>query len=387
MRRKVQRRGCWAVLLGVLLGGCGEGEEKPTILRDCGGKWRPGPNLLDYRESSPAFLLADGRVLVAGGHFKGPNAPVDTAELLDVAANVSTATGGFVTSRTVVGTSGTVRLADGRVLTVSPFHFANQPPVASEIWDPAAGAWSVTGTMAEAGGPAVALRDGRVLVAGGIDWNVEAPFARSEVWDPRTGQWSSAAAMTTARTGHALLMLPSGEPIAIGGFARYPDGPGIGTSEIFDLASGTWGRVAGMTTGRAGPAVLLADGRVLAAGGTAESGGYRQQLASAEIYDPATNTWTAVAPMREARSRFTLTLLGDGRVLATGGGQDELVTASAEIFDPVSGRWSSTSPMGRGRGGHTAVRLANGEVVIIGGYPGSYTTEIYSPCARREPPG
>jgi hypothetical protein len=351
----------------------------PRVAEDCGA-WRAGPKLLDFRENSPVIALDDGRVLVAGGHFKGRGLPVDTSEIVDVAANTSVFTGPFTTSRTVVGISGTVMLPDRRVLTVSPYNLPTDATVASEVWSAMTGAWSVAGTMKMGGGPAVALADGRVLVAGGIDWSMDAPLARTEIWS--AGTWSTSGPMTTPRTGHALLLLPSGEPIAIGGFARYPDGAGVGTSEIFDLATSTWGRVATMTDRRAPAAVLLADGRVLAAGGTNESGGYKQQLKSAEIYDPKTNTWTAVGAMEEERSRFDLTLLADGRVLATGGGQDSFVTAVAEIFDPQTGTWSQTKPMATGRGGHHAVRLKTNEVLVVGGFPGSYTTEIYTPCVK-----
>jgi hypothetical protein len=367
----------------LVLGACASEPGDQPRFRDC-GSWRAGPMLLDYREASPVLLLDDGRVLVVGGHFKGRGVPLDTAEIVDVAASVSTFTGSFATTRTVVGASGTVRLSDGRVLSVSPFFSDTDPEVASEVWDPATGAWSVSGTMTEPGGPAVTLRDGRVLVAGGIDWSVDAPLSRSEIWDPHTGEWSSSGAMTTPRTGHALIELARGEPFAVGGFATYPDAPGVGSSEIFDVDSGSWGRLAPMIERRAGSVAILADGRVLAAGGTNESGGYKEQLVTTELYDPEANTWRAVGSMKQARSRFQLTLLADGRVLASGGGQDAQVTSSAEVFDPVSGQWSDTKPMTTGRGGHSAVRLASGEVLIVGGYPGSRTSEIYTPCVRPE---
>lgn len=364
-----------------VMAACADTHEDPApIAVDCGA-WRTGPKLLDFREASPALLLDDGRVLVVGGHFKGRGEPLDTSEIVDAAAGTSTFTGAFATTRTVVGVSGTVRMMDGRVLTASPWFDKKDPPVASEVWSPTTGAWTVTGAMAAPGGPAVALPDGRVLVAGGIDWTIDAPYARTEIWDPKTGTWSPSGAMTTPRTGHVLMVLPDGRPFAIGGFAKYPDGAGVGTSEIYE--GGAWGRVAPMTDRRAGSAVLLADGRVLAAGGSNESGGYKQELSTAEIYDPATNAWTAVGSMKEPRARFAMAVLADGRVLATGGGYDYVVRSSAELFDPVTRTWSETKPMAIARGGLTMVRLQNGEVLVVGGAPGSYTTEVYTPCVRK----
>jgi len=87
---------------------------------------------------------------------------------------------------------------------------------------------------------------------------------------------------------------------------------------------------------------LLKDGRVLAVGGVAGT----EVLDRAEIYDPAANSWTPVAPMHQARFDLTLTTLADGRVLAAGGAAPSPAggnrpLASAEVFDPASGSWSA----------------------------------------------
>lgn len=86
--------------------------------------------------------------------------------------------------------------------------------------------------------------------------------------------------------------------------------------------------------------------------------------------------------MRQARAAQTLTLLADGRVLAAGGSEYSFSnsTASAEIFDPARGTWTLVQPMLTARRGHSAVLLPNGEVLITGGYPGSFSSEIYTPC-------
>jgi hypothetical protein len=350
----------------------------PDAAASCIGTWRAGPALLDRREYSPLFALDNDRVLVVGGHFKGKGIPVDSTEILDLRSNTSMLAASFSTTRTVVGSGGTVMLPDRRVFSASPFWFSTNPAVASELYDPVANKWTVAGTMAFGGGPALALRSGAVIVAGGIDWNSDTPIARTEQWD--RGTWTTIAPMTTPRTGHALLLV-NDRPMAIGGFAKYPDGPGVGTSEIF--IDGKWGSVANMADKRAAPAVILNDGRVLAAGGTSESGGYKPELATAELYDPKTNTWRATGSMSETRTRFSLTVLKDGRVLATGGGNDAAVTSSAEIYDPATGTWTRVAPMASGRGGHTTILLSDGDVLVVGGDPATYTSEIFHPCARQ----
>jgi Galactose oxidase, central domain len=88
-----------------------------------------------------------------------------------------------------------------------------------------------------------------------------------------------------------------------------------------------------MATARGGhTATLLADGRVLVAGGTL--GFFRDVYDSAELYDPKTGSFGPTDPMTTAREHHTATLLADGRVLVTGGFNGSEILASADILDP-----------------------------------------------------
>jgi N-acetylneuraminic acid mutarotase len=130
-------------------------------------------------------------------------------------------------------------------------------------------------------------------------------------------------------------------------------------------------------------ATALADGRVLVTGGLTTG----SALKSAEIYDPATSTWTTVASMTAYRRLHTATRMDDGRVLVAGGWDDYNIPAGTEIFNPASGTWSSAGSLVNKRHGHTATLLANGRVMVIGGthtQDGSGTTyptqvEVYYP--------
>jgi hypothetical protein len=131
-------------------------------------------------------------------------------------------------------------------------------------------------------------------------------------------------------------------------------------------------------------ATLLADGRVLVAGGYDS---HYAPLASADLYDPKTGTFSPTGSMAGARGLHTATLLSDGRVLIAGGGPwgSMLLTASylasAELYDPKTGTFSPTGSLATARAWHTATLLADGRVVIAGGAGSAFlaSAELYDP--------
>src|SRR5450432_1708322 len=111
-------------------------------------------------------------------------------------------------------------------------------------------------------------------------------------------------------------------------------------------------------------ATALPNGKVLVAGGAGINFG---TLASAELYDPASGTWTTTGSLASARAGQTATLLPNGKVLvAAGFGGPSL--ASAELYDPASGTWTATGGLAIARYNHTATLLPNGKVLVAGGW-------------------
>jgi hypothetical protein len=129
------------------------------------------------------------------------------------------------------------------------------------------------------------------------------------------------------------------------------------------------------TARRSASAARLPDGRVLVSGGC-----NGQACTSAEIFDPAQDSWSDAAPMNVARVAATATRLGDGRVLVAGGG-----TGTAELYDPVTGVWTLTDSMRVSRRSHTATTLGSGRVLVAGGCDGDpcSITEQYDPARGR----
>jgi hypothetical protein len=231
------------------------------------------------------------------------------------------------------------------------------------------------------GHSATLLPDGRVLIAGGMRRNQD--FYRSaELFDPASGKFQPTGEMLVARVGHAAVLLPSGKVLIAGGWVGHSV---TDDAELYDPATGKFTTIAHMITKRGRPeGTLLRDGNVLITGGGAESDGPGSTIASAEIFDAATLKFRPSGSMHQARIAHSATLLADGRVLVAGGRGAE-VNDGAEIYDPKSGTFSETGRMTAARYKHTAGLLPDGRVLLAGGsderdWHGTLSSaEIYDP--------
>ena len=237
---------------------------------------------------------------------------------------------------------------------------------------------------------ATPLTGTRILVAGGL--RSRGPTGSSEIFDERVRRWTRAGSLGTPRLAHAAAGLFGGKVLAVGGgtLSLGSEPSYLASAEIYDPATNRWTRSASAATARANhTATLLRDGRVLVAGGLNSFG---PGLASAEIYSPATNRWASAGRMRDARFHHTATLLPDGRVLIAGGhsltgGGSTVALAGAELYDPASNSWAPAPRMSVARDNHTATLMPGGRVLVAGG--GSRTrgfvrsSEVYDPSSNR----
>lgn len=352
---------------------------------------RPSPtgSMLTGRQIHTATRLADGRVLVAGGYTLVDLA-VASAELYDPATNAFSSTGSLGAAR---GLHTATLLADCRVLIAGggPATWATRLGAflaSAELYDPTTGSFSPTGTMTAAreGQTATLLNDGRVLIAGGNDI-VEHAVASAELYDPTTGTFTPTGSMATARGFHTATLLSDGRVLITGGdpAAFVAPGPYFASAEIYDPTTGKFSATGSMTVGRdLHAATLLADGRVLITGGVTAAGP-APSLASAELYDPETGTFSLTGPMTVARVYQSSTLLADGRVLIAGGcprgrnyADNPQFLASAELYDPTTGTFTATGPMSERRTSQMATSLADGRVLMTGGVGGDGTRSLSS---------
>jgi hypothetical protein len=310
------------------------------------------------RSLHTATLLPNGKVLIAGGQFTDPIGEMgriyDTgaAELYDPVAGTFTATGDMNAAR--LAHTATL-LPSGKVLIAGGADkkdgLSVQALASAELYDPAAGTFTTTGGMntVRYGHTATLLPSGKVLIAGD-----GASGTSAELFDPAAGTFTATGTVGTgARTATLLLS---------GNVLVTEVGPG---AELYNPAAGTFTATGSMAVARSPcTATLLPSGNVLVAGG---SDGLT--VASAELYDPEAGLFAATGSPTSARRLHTATLLPSGKVLVVGGfplpttPTPNPVSASAELYDPASGTFTATGNMNVARFGHTATLLPSGAVL------------------------
>ncbi|MBZ5694138.1 MAG: hypothetical protein LAN36_02125 [Acidobacteriia bacterium] len=191
--------------------------------------------------------------------------------------------------------------------------------------------------------------------------------------------------MSVARAGHTAILLNNGMVLIAGG---YSGSAYLSTAELYNPATGTFTATGRMRSARSlHIATLLNSGKVLLTGGY--TGGIAL-ASSAELYDPSTGTFTATPNMHNQRANHTATLLGDGTVLIAGGQAGFLgssVISQAELYNPSTNTFITVGNMTAARAFHSATLLQGGKVLIAGGRNSGSTSqyssaELYDPLAH-----
>jgi N-acetylneuraminic acid mutarotase len=390
------------------------------------GRWATTGSMRGPREQFTATLLGDGDVLVAGGLNAAEYNPVGmkTADLYDPTTGTWTTTASMSYAR--YGQTATL-LRDGSVLV------AGGTTGTAEIYEPAAGIWAPPGAMStvRTDQTATLLPGGHVLVTGGTGPDgvaqttaeiflagpgplvTVAPLTLS-FGGQQVGTTSASETYTVTNRGSADLLASgvdveggdpgdftastdcNAAPVTPGGTCTVyvhftPAFPGLRGAIVavadnaplspqevavngYGGGPDAWVPVGSMTAARdefAG--TLLSDGDVLIAGG---GDGFETSLATAELYDPITQTFAPTGPLSTPRSFPTAILLPGGDVLVAGGLDSDTLLSSAELYDPTPGTWSPTGSMLNTGYGLASTLLPSG-MVLVTGYGSS--AELYDP--------
>jgi len=343
------------VLLASALATCGgDGGTGTTVAEP--HTWTAAQSMLNPRTGHTATLLADGKVLVAGGQSSFTSV-LASAELYDPNTDTWTQTGSMSTARTghtaTLLANGDVLVAGGAVTT--DLTLTNT----AEIYDSTSGTWSATGSMnlRSSDNAAVLLPNGNVVVASGTD---------AELYDTATGTWttiSSPGGDGYYTSANLMTVVPNVGVLAI--LNSLP--------QQYDSSTNVWtptNPLPGVQY-ESGPyqvnLTTLKDGTVLTAGGFIYPGGTQTVFPSvntAFIYQPSTGAWSTTGNMTTKRDAASASLLQDGTVLVFGGTSD----SSSELFDPSTGTWSATGNMVTALSiNGTATVLSDGRVLVAGG--------------------
>ncbi|MEV4805373.1 kelch repeat-containing protein [Nonomuraea sp. NPDC049421] len=261
----------------------------------------------------------------------------------------------------------------------------------------ATGEWRDTGALPAAAAwygqhdGAIVLGTGKVLVTGGAD-GASAALGQAALYDPEDGTWSATGSLRTPRRLHTTTLLPDGKVLVVGGIsgsAQFP-APGLAAAEIYDPESGQWTSTGAMKGARWGHSAVLVDGKVLVAGGTTlRSGQSVKALRTAELYDPDEGTWTETTDMTDARSGHPAVVLANGRVMVAGGTvpiarDEDAALAYCELYNPDDETWTPTGALLAPRAWHQATALSGGASVLVTGgrAPGGPGDGTFDPFSR-----
>ena len=363
----LKQRGALAILTIVAFVGAGA-LQSPALAVE--GSWRATGSLNVPRLQATATLLDTGRVLVAGGRNFAFTQVHNSAELYDPISETFSLTGSMTDAR---WSHTATRLANGKVLVAggftNPTSSANAQPVltSTELYDPATGTWTPTGSMSTRRALHVAqlLPSGKVLVAGGRTCDLPPPTAcnstfttnTAELYDPATGTWTPTANMNNNRTTTSAVLMGDGRVMVPAGFPG-----GQVTSEAYNPATGTWAYADTLNVPRARQgAMLLPDGDVLVAAGSIGAA-----TPTTETYDLATDTWSPAGNVAQNRFNFFFTELPNGKVLIAGGAGGATASTTAEVYDPVTRTWSSAGTLPAAFGSSSSNGNSTRMVVLAG---------------------
>jgi hypothetical protein len=336
------------------------------------------------------MLLKTGEVLLwdgpnedqASGAFEGGG---DTATLWNPTTDQFTPVPNFVTD---LFCSGHTVLADGRIMVMGGHVVGGVGLKDANIYDPITRQWTPVAPMNYPRWypTATTLSDGRVLVVSGSTVCQACIADIPEIYDPTTNTWTPLPAASAQIPLYPYnFLLPNGRIVAVG---AYDDHAFV--TQTFNLTTQKW-TVVDSRPLDGGSAVMYLPGKIMKSGSARQIAG---QSANADSWvidmNSATSSWRQIAPMNFPRMYHNLTTLPDGTVLVTGGGRvgDTLnlgaAVMEAEVWSPVTETWSTLGRMQTPRLYHSiALLLPDGRVLVAGGGRtegvDQLNAEIYSP--------
>ena len=334
------------------------------------------------RYGHTATLLNNGKVLVVGG--VGSGTKLASAEIYDPQTATWSPAGNIATARS---DHTATLLPNGKVIVVGGNGNNGSYLASCEVYDPATGAWAATGnlTTTRVGHTATLLNSGKILITGGVvppvviippNTGTTNTLSSAEIYDPATGAWTATGSMSTPRTQHAAVLMGDGKVYVTGGASG---GTILASTEMFDPVTGVWTLMNPLRAARSGHTATLGQNSdyVVVVGGTGTTSAIS---ATMDYYLTSVGNWEGVYPMLFAHNSHTTTLLANGALLTIGGG------TATEVLPGSYTQSTSTESLSVPRASHAATSLADGNVLVVGGFSSFSssalrTAEIYRSVA------
>ncbi len=246
---------------------------------------------------------------------------------------------------------------------------------------------AVDGADVDAGGSSATIDGGTDAGDAGPDVVPNADSACSGDGDGGSGTFTCTGRLAVARSAPGGAVLANGQVLIAGGWNNQTL---TSSAELYDPVSGTFTLTGSMDSGHylagwGSPWPVFANGKVLVAGGLDASGAL---LASAELFDPATGTFSPTGALGTAVVAYDPVTLPSGGALFVGGYSSVTVgtlsagsgfaftggTNQVQRYDPTSGAFASAGTLAENRLFGCNIVLASGKVLAIGGFQGVSTT-------------
>ena len=235
---------------------------------------------------------------------------------------------------------------------------------------PKGGTWSLTVAMPEPRQEASAVALGNMIYVIGGYGQDQPPSTVVQVYDPAGKQWKQAAPMPEG-FHHLGVAALDGKIYVAGGFTgNFAKRNPVDSVWQYDPATQRWERLAPLPTKRGALALTALEGKIYAMGGERLStvGGSQayEPVADVAAYDPKTNGWEVLPPMRHRRDHLVAGTIG-GRIYAVSGRDRPIYTLQhVEEFNPNTRTWTERAPMPTGRSGGAAAVVGN-RLYVFGG--------------------
>lgn len=310
--------------------------------------WRIGPSLPTPRSTAASVLLADGRILLAGGD--SASGSLSTAVVFDpLAVSWSSVPSMSVAKYPVTASI----LLSGRALVLGGFPGAT----VSDIFDPALNSWAAgpSRNFTDYFYSATLRSSGTVVISGGFNCEQYLPTPNTITPIPchTNLQYGVSVLLSDGRVAHLL--------------GRDSAMQETGSVTVLSVDGGVWVAGAnGPMRAQHSTGTVLPSGDVLVAGGITDAGG--QFIATAALYTVTSNSWRLAPAMNAPRSGHSAVALADGRVLVAGGYDLAQELRSTEVYDEGTGSWADAGLFNQSRAGANLAILPDGRPFVLGGY-------------------